>query len=152
MIDYQKLAELAKAAIHSDIAYDSFLEEAGGPEVILALLQELEAAKQLTKATAMNYDAMLVHVQAERDAPQAKLKQIADKAFDTLDGPTQEYYRGLKLVMDMALAAMKENAAAGTAQKETKPKINWEPIQEFWRNNSHIDWDALEAAVKTSIS
>ena len=30
---------------------------------------------------------------------------------------------------------------------ERKP-LNWEPIQEFWRNNSNIDWDELESAIK----
>ena len=33
------------------------------------------------------------------------------------------------------------------APPQRKP-LNWEPIQEFWRNNSNIDWDELESAIK----
>ena len=34
-----------------------------------------------------------------------------------------------------------------TSPPQRKP-LNWEPIQEFWRNNSNIDWDELESAIK----
>jgi hypothetical protein len=34
-----------------------------------------------------------------------------------------------------------------TTPPQRKP-LNWEPIQEFWRNNSNIDWDELESAIK----
>lgn len=32
--------------------------------------------------------------------------------------------------------------------KPQRKPLNWEPIQEFWRNNSNIDWDDLESAIK----
>jgi len=32
--------------------------------------------------------------------------------------------------------------------KEQRKPLNWEPIQEFWRNNSNINWDELESAIK----
>ena len=34
-----------------------------------------------------------------------------------------------------------------TTPPQRKP-LNWEPIQEFWRNNSNIDWDELGSAIK----
>lgn len=32
---------------------------------------------------------------------------------------------------------------------QRKP-LDWEPIREFWRNNSGINWDELEAAIKAA--
>ena len=37
-----------------------------------------------------------------------------------------------------------------TSPPQRKP-LNWEPIQEFWRNNSNIDWDELESAIKQAL-
>ena len=35
-----------------------------------------------------------------------------------------------------------------TTPPQRKPlTLDWEPIQEFWRNNSNIDWDELESAI-----
>ena len=30
--------------------------------------------------------------------------------------------------------------------------LNWEPIREFWRNNSGVNWDELEAAIKEALA
>ena len=30
--------------------------------------------------------------------------------------------------------------------------FNWEPIREFWRNNSGVNWDELEAAIKVALA
>lgn len=32
-----------------------------------------------------------------------------------------------------------------------KPKIDWAPLQEFWRSNSSADWGSLEQAVNDAI-
>ena len=37
-----------------------------------------------------------------------------------------------------------------TSPPAQRKPLNWEPIQEFWRNNSSIDWDELEAAVEAA--
>jgi hypothetical protein len=37
-----------------------------------------------------------------------------------------------------------------THPPQRKP-LNWEPIQEFWRNNPNIDWDELESAIKQAL-
>ena len=34
--------------------------------------------------------------------------------------------------------------------KAEQSPLDWEPIQEFWRNNSSIDWDELEIAIKAA--
>lgn len=30
--------------------------------------------------------------------------------------------------------------------------LNWEPIREFWRNNSGVNWDELEVAIKEALA
>lgn len=37
-----------------------------------------------------------------------------------------------------------------TSPPAQRKPLNWEPIQEFWRNNSSIDWDELEAAIEAA--
>ena len=49
---------------------------------------------------------------------------------------TQAYIQGFEDGMRVA-----------KVKAERKP-LNWEPIQEFWRNNPNIDWDELESAIK----
>jgi predicted DNA-binding protein YlxM (UPF0122 family) len=77
---------LPKTAVHDSI------------EALQARLSELEVENLSITNDAMKFVA-------ERDTAQAKLRELADKAFDTLAGPVTGYYRGLKLVMDTALAA-----------------------------------------------
>ena len=41
-----------------------------------------------------------------------------------------------------------ESLTKVTTPPQRKPlTLDWEPIQEFWRNNSNIDWDELESAI-----
>lgn len=38
-------------------------------------------------------------------------------------------------------------------QAEQEPvAIDWEPLQNFWRNNSGVDWEELESAVKCAVA
>lgn len=47
----------------------------------------------------------------------------------------------------------RECLIAPVKQAEQEPvAIDWEPLQNFWRNNSSIDWGELESAVKCAIA
>jgi hypothetical protein len=56
---------------------------------------------------------------------------------------SEGWHEGIKI--DASDIMLLNKAAQALAQR--KP-LNWEPIQEFWRNNSNIDWDELESAIK----
>ena len=56
---------------------------------------------------------------------------------------SEGWHKGIKI--DASDIMLLNEAAQALAQR--KP-LNWEPIQEFWRNNSNIDWDELESAIK----
>lgn len=44
----------------------------------------------------------------------------------------------------------KDRLGIYTSPPAQRKPLNWEPIQEFWRNNSSIDWDELEAAIEAA--
>ena len=51
---------------------------------------------------------------------------------------------------EKAITALREALAE---QAEQEPvNIDWEPLQNFWRNNSSIDWQELESAVKCAVA
>ena len=61
------------------------------------------------------------------------------------DDPMYDHDFFIKGMVWADVTLRKKNAAPPQRQP-----LNWKPLQEFWRNNSSLDWDELEAAVKAA--
>ena len=73
-----------------------------------------------------------------------KLEQAARQALEVLKNQSPD--------RDMVRAAFALQEALAEQAEQEPVAIDWEPLQKFWRNNSGVDWEELESAVKCAVA